>query len=298
MCGAFTGGFAMNTTRQIATPWARRFKAGVLGLMMGVAVAAWALPTPHDIDVAVKSGNLAQAETLLREVLRDKPGSAKAHYELGQVLAREGRYLEARDALLQAQRLDASLKFASSPEQFERVLGLVSKSIPQPSSTANAAPVSAAVPVPAPAEPAHAFPLGAVMIGVGTLALLGWWLRRSAARSSTATGAFQPAGRAPWASAGSAGTVQMPQAYPPASGAGSSVAGAVVGGLAGVAAGYALSKALEGDHSRGGDVASQDSPRGGYVPFDAPSQTDWGGFDAGPADSWDAGGSADSGEDW
>jgi hypothetical protein len=43
------------------------------------------------------------------------------------VLAREGRNVEAREALLEAQRLDPSLKFASSPQRFNELLNKIPK---------------------------------------------------------------------------------------------------------------------------------------------------------------------------
>ena len=65
-----------------ATRWLGSF------VLMGVCTLALALPSPKDIEAAVNAGRLTQAETMLREVLQDKPGSARAHYELGQVPCR------------------------------------------------------------------------------------------------------------------------------------------------------------------------------------------------------------------
>ena len=61
-----------------------------VGLMMSLSFS-WALPSPKDIEAALNAGQTAQAESMLREVLKEKPQSAKAHYELGQVLSRQGR---------------------------------------------------------------------------------------------------------------------------------------------------------------------------------------------------------------
>ena len=58
-------------------------------LWAGVCLA---LPAPHDIEQAVANGQLPQAERMLREVIAEKPRSARAHYELAQVLAREGQH--------------------------------------------------------------------------------------------------------------------------------------------------------------------------------------------------------------
>jgi hypothetical protein len=84
-----------------------------------------------------------------------------------------------------------------------------------------------------------------------------------------------------------------PQGYAQPNSGGSTMTGAVVGGLAGVAAGYALSKALEGDHHTAPvSGATPAADNGGYVPFNTPTQPDFGSFDAGSGNDWD---SADSG---
>lgn len=83
---------------------------------------ALALPTPKDIELAVSQGQLTQAESMLREVIAAKPQSAKAQYELGQVLLRQNRLPEAKAALQQARSLDPSLKFASSDKQFQDLM--------------------------------------------------------------------------------------------------------------------------------------------------------------------------------
>ena len=64
-------------------------KSAAAVLMALVATVALALPSPKDIEAAVNAGHNAQAEAMLREVIQEKSQSAKAHYELGQVLARE-----------------------------------------------------------------------------------------------------------------------------------------------------------------------------------------------------------------
>jgi hypothetical protein len=74
--------------------------------------------------------------------------------------------------------------------------------------------------------------------------------------------------------------------------------------VAGLAAGYALSKALEGDHhsasnaSAGNSGNNNSNNNGGYVPFDAPAQSDLGGFDAGAGDGWDGNQEASSDDNW
>ena len=306
-------------------------KTFVVTVFVWATSLALALPTPKDIEAAVTAGQYAQAETMLREVLQDKPQSAKAHYELGQVLAHLQRYKEAQSELQKAKDLDATLKFAASPEKFNTVWAKVSDlaSAP-PSSVVSApavAPVAQAVSQSQPAQVAtagfFASSMSYVWLGIAGLVVLGLWLRRSAAQatnqndkavyapSAASMGMPMPAG----SPVGTASTPRgfganftpttqpgayAPQGYGPQGYAqpnrgGSSMTGAVVGGLAGVAAGYALSKALEGDHHAAPPATAEPSPsagHGGYVPFDTPAQHDLGAFDAGSGNDWD---SADSG---
>jgi hypothetical protein len=299
----------------------------VVVLMAWVTTLALALPTPKDIEAAVNAGHNAQAEAMLREVIQEKPKSAKAHYELGQVLAREARYAEAQSALKQAQAIDPSLKFAASPEKFTETLDKVSRLVPAAATTATTAAQTpaAASPVAAPAT-ASPQPGGVSMtyvwVGIGVIVALGVMLLRRAhspapryspattpattpgMASAMAPTAPMPAG-APMAPRGF-GAQFTPQAAgaapgvapgygpgygpgyaPPTAGTGSTMTGAVVGGLAGVAAGYALSKALEGDYHSGQTNQANAGNSAGYVPFDTPAQPDLGTFDAGSGDSWD-----------
>ena len=279
------------------------------------AGACLALPASHDIEQAVAKGQLPQAERMLREVIAEKPQSARAHYELAQVLAREGQHSDALQALRTARELDPSLQFAQSPEKFKAVAQAIEQQATA-SSTQHAPGVSPATPVAAaaPTQPAWLWPA----LLTGGFALLALWLwRRVQARpawqpqavgmDSLATEAprgfgaqFDPRGAA--TADGRFATPTAPSSAPyPSPSAGSGVAGAVVGGLAGVAAGYALSKALEShDHP-----ASSANPLGSQRPSDPMEDTglvrmdtaspgaDLGSFDAGSGDDWDSAG-ADS----
>jgi len=288
--------------------FSRLLKSVVAGALVLSATLAMALPTPKDIEAAVAAGHYTQAETMLREVLQDKPQSAKAHYELGQVLAHEQRYRYAQTELQKAKNIDPTLKFATSPEKFNTVFTKVSELAAAPSSSVVMAPSVAtgthAATQAAPAPSSSGSSLTYVWLAIAGLVVLGLWLRRSAAaNANTASYApvATPVGTPPaprgfgaqFTPNGPQGGY-APQGYAPPTG-GSTMTGAVVGGLAGVAAGYALSKALEGDHHSSAPSsagASSSAGNGGYVPFDTPAQPDLGSFDAGSGSDWD---SADSG---
>ena len=313
----------------------RQLSRPILGLLITLAAAAaMALPSPKDIDAAVSAGHLSQAESMLREVLQEKPNSAKAQYELGQVLARQARYADAQAALAQAKTLDPSLKFAASPDKFNDILNKVT----QQAKTSNATPASSAsssssasamalseprraAVSPAPAAPEPSFPLHYVWIGIAGLVVVALVLRRQKAQTpaynapmqatnpmnSARFGAGQPApaGAAAYAPGQGPGygpgyAPGYPGGQPMGGGMGSGIGGAVVGGLAGVAAGYALSKALEGDHhSNTGNAAAQNaSGNNGYVPFDSSAQPDLGNFDSGSGSGWDDSSSDSGSDDW
>lgn len=286
----------------------QRARAGFSRLLLCSAFLAlsWAqaqaLPSPKDIENAVDAGRYTQAEAMLKEVLHEKPSSAKAHYELGQVLAKEDHLGESRQELLEAQRLDPSLKFAKSPEKFKEILERVSAAEtaaqtmpPHATNAVNAQPVMRT-------QEQSSFPWGYVVLAIGVMFLLGLIIRRIAPSPVV----YAPA-PSPYGPMGPGGVQTGPgygQAYGPGYGpapgygpSGSGLGGAVVGGLAGVAAGYALSKAMEGgEHHSDGSSSMQNN--GGYVPFDQPQAPDIGSFDSGSGSGWDdnssGGGSDDS----
>lgn len=265
-------------------------------VLLGACALALALPAPKDIEAAVNAGHLSQAETLLREVLQDKPNSARAHYELGEVLARQAKYDDALAELQRAKSIDSTLKFAHPPEKFQQTLDKISAAANAAKLPAATAPAHQAVVVaPAAAPAAPGLNLNYVFLGIGLLVLIAWLIRRNARAPQNAMVYSAPA-PAP-AGFGAQYTPNAPgygPAYAPGYGApmqgGSGMGGAVLGGVAGLAAGYALSKALEGEHhnsvNHDGSTAAANS--GGYVPFDAPAAPDLGSFDAGTGEGWDA----------
>ena len=274
---------------------------------------ALALPTPKDIETAVTAGHFSQAETMLREVLEDKPQSAKAHYELGQVLAHEHRYKEAQIELQKAKDIDPSLKFAASPDKFNTVFAKVGDLAAVPPSAVVMEPsvppgTHVAAKAPDAAVNGGGFSLSYVWLAIVGLVMLGLWLRKSATNNASTTnypsGAMSMGTPPAQRGFGDQFTPNAPQSgYAPQgfgqpNSGGSTMTGALVGGLAGVAAGYALSKALEGDHHSapvGGVTTAGDN--GGYVPFETPLQPDIGSFDPGSGNDWDTADSGGSSDD-
>ena len=259
-----------------------RLQRMLLALTLALA-AGWALalPSPKEIEAAVGAGQLPQAETMLREVLQAKPQSAKAHYELGQVLARQGKYFEAQQALDQAKTIDPTLKFATSPEAFAKTYDTVLAQVrgAPSAASAKAAVATPAAPVasPAPASPAPSggFNLMYVWMGAAGLVVLGLILRRRAAATpavatpaaayagmppagqpayngaAMATGGIIGSGLSPAQAAapaqrgfGSQYAPQAPAHYPPAAAPAAGGMGAMGGAVLGGVAGLAAGYAL------------------------------------------------------
>ncbi|RLJ62134.1 tetratricopeptide repeat protein [Sulfurisoma sediminicola] len=252
------------------------------------ASAALALPTPKDIATAVNSGQLSQAEAMLHEVIKEKPASAKAHYELGQLLAREGRKIEARQELLEARRLDPSLKFATDPKHFNELLDRLPESIGAPVTSPAAATLHPAVVAPA----APQLPWGFMLLGGGAILVIWLFMRRSASApvmtpsAASATGGSLSGGGFGYGP----GTPIQPQA------AGSGLGGAMLGGIAGMAAGYGLAKVLESGSENQRIQPARDNSS--FIPVDSSPQVDFGAFDAGSGDSWDSADAGPSDERW
>jgi hypothetical protein len=303
---------------KVKNMFSRLLKFVLTSALVLSASLALALPTPKDIEAAVAAGHYTQAESMLREVLQDKPQSAKAHYELGQVLAHEHQYKEAQTELQKAKDIDPSLKFATSPDKFNAVYAKVNELATAPTSSVVMAPsVTPGTQAVAKATPevstnSGGSPLTYVWLAIAGLVVLGLWLRRSAVNAAQTVNATPYATAAPMGAPSAqrgfgaqftpnaAPAGYAPQGYAQPTSGGSTMTGAVVGGLAGVAAGYALSKALEGDHHTSTPASSGTSPvanNGGYVPFDTSAQSDLGAFDAGTGNDWDSTDSAAGGDD-
>jgi len=315
-----------NTLHTLANRSLKRlFQALFVGALALLTSMAFALPAPKDIEQAVQAGNYQQAETLVREVLREKPESAKAHYELGQILARQSRMPEAHKALVRAQELDPALKFTNQPEKFRDLFartgapapgGAVSSGL---QSTPVAAPSAGQSSSNAQQRPAAAegigssIPMSYVWIGLIGVGILAFLLVRNARNSAqpqptaaygnalaTAGGPQRGFGGQPGGFGGQPGYGGYGPGAAPNSGPGA-MTGAVVGGLAGVAAGYALSKALEGNHHDAGQQSLHNSPASDqFQPMSSAPSQDFGAFDSGAGDSWDSGGdsSGGGGDDW
>jgi len=92
-------------------------------LMLALAFAhvdlAQADPTIDEVYRQAHSGHLAKAQEMMREVLRDHPDSAKAHFVMADLLAASGDRALAAEHLATARRLAPGLPFATSASVHE-----------------------------------------------------------------------------------------------------------------------------------------------------------------------------------
>lgn len=260
---------------------ARTLSLLVLVLSLGVSGLSLAAdPTLHEVYEASRQGHVAEAQQMMRQVLKDHPESAKAHYVAAEINARAGDLGEARRELATAESIDAGLSFAKP----EAVAALRRELGARPGAVGS---------LPA-ARSAPSIPWA--MIGVLLLAAgVAWWLfsRRRAPQVSPAPYAPNP----PYG-----GTVPPagPLGYGPAApGAGGGILGSLASGVAvgaGVVAGEELVRHMLEPERR------VEPGFGTAQAAELPENRDMGGNDFGvnDADSWDSGGGGGGGggDDW
>ena len=277
----------------------RLFCLAVAALLSIVAPAAFAAePSLHEVYQAVEAGQFKQAQTMMDQVLRDHPNSAKAHFVEAELLAKQGQVDMARAELGTAERLAPGLPFAK-PEAVESLKRHFN-------SSARITPTATPIPV---AAAASNFPWGLLIGGLVLIAGLFVFMRsrRQAPFMATAGSGYMPAGSgyAPGFGAGNPQGFGGPGVGPvgPASGGmGSGILGGLATGAAlgaGMIAGEALMhRVLDGGEHHAGDAARfQPSNDDALVPD---ANYDVGGNDFGVTDggSWDSGSSDSGGGDW
>ena len=69
-------------------------------------------PSLHQVYQAAEAGHYPEAQSMMDQVLRDHPNSAKAHFVEAELLARQGKTASAKAELKTAEQLDPGLQFA------------------------------------------------------------------------------------------------------------------------------------------------------------------------------------------
>ncbi|CAN5908067.1 hypothetical protein BH11PSE8_BH11PSE8_42890 [soil metagenome] len=257
----------------------KRIRIALSSLILALAAsAAFALPTVAEVQAEVQKGNFSQAQTMMREVVTAKPGSAKAHYIYAEILAHNARFDEAAQETRLARQLDPAIKFTQADKfrAFEQMLDRE-----QQNARAKAAASTAAKPVDlgpttlpqtrgdaAPRQPSNAgqqieprqsggVPGWAWGLGIAAIAFVGWRMLsrgRSAAPMQQPMATSYGPGATPYGANQGVAPYGANPAYPPGGGYGPtgmapSAGGGLMGvGLAaagGVAAGMLAEKFME-----------------------------------------------------
>ncbi len=255
-------------------------------------------PTVQQIYDAAKAGNLTQAQTMIDQVLKDHPQSAKAHYIAAEIYRRQRNLNAARGELAKAESIDPNDSFAK-PAAVEEL-----KSALAGSGSIRSNRVSPTV-IREP-ESRSSFPIVTILVLVGAIGLLWMVFRRRPVQTyGGGYGGSGPLGGAPAPYGGPAG-YGGPGAMPMGGGGGigSSIAGGLASGLA-VGAGVVAGEELA-HHFLDGDRRDGVIPTAAAAPVETPPDEDMGGSDFGvnQPDSWgDSSGGGDfgssgGGDDW
>ena len=259
-------------------------------LFLACAVA-WAVPTVQQVEAEVQQGHYSQAESMMREVVDAKPGSAKAHYIYAEILARNGSFSKAAEEAAKAKQLDPDVKF-TQPEKFQAFEKLLEREQKPVQRTESSNPV---FPAAATAAPLRA-PAGGIpsWVWLAALGVVGYLLWRGFSRSQAApsmNGSFGVPGTGYGAApAGGYGSGAPYMNTPPVSPSG----GLLKTGLAvagGVAAGMMVDEMLHHRQGAGTDQLSS-LQRGLDLPpmDDAAKELEQRNVDFGSGNDWDAGG--------
>lgn len=254
-------------------------------------------PSLHEVYQAAEGGNLKKAQSMMDQVLRDHPNSAKAHFVEAELLVKEGRLEMAKAELSTAERLAPGLPFAK-PDSVQALTQRLEGATHV---------VSTHTAHPAPSVSAN-FPWGMLLIGLGVIAAIFFFVRSlkrpqviqsSGAGYAAAPGGSFGNGYAQPMGAGGAGPVG-----PAGGGMGSGILGSLATGAAvgaGIVAGEALMhKVFDGNSSGSNHMADPATLQPIDTPLTLGNSYDMGGIDFGVSESgsWDDNSGGASGDDW
>ena len=263
----------------------------------------------HQVFLAAEAGNFKEAQSMMDNVLKNHPNSAKAHFVEAELLAKQGLNHEASAELSKAEQLQPALTFAK-PEALKSLKSRIAATAP---STTQPAIVHQSAPTTTMAMPTNWLMPVLLLLGLGVLILFIMALFRRNTQSlpssnyagRAATPNYGPAGNPGMGSAGMGSNMGQPAAGGMGSGLmGSLATGAALG--AGVVAGEALMHHfVDGDHNNPAPQKSQPEHSPWSSPDNSPNNAsnstnyDMGGNDFGVQDSssWDDDSSSGSDDD-
>ncbi len=261
-----------------------------LAFFVAVAAASLVLaagndPTPHQIYQALQSGQVAQAEQMVSQVLADHPRSGEAHWVAAEVYARAGNFAHARAELATAETLEPGLPFVKN----RAAIGELEAQLSQ-------GRIVQRVPYAPYAQHRSSIPWGLILVGFSIVVIV-WSLARRRRQLASGYPQYpgqsypgQPMGMPPGGVAPPMGGGPYPYGYGGGTGPGlmsSLGTGLAVG--AGVAAGEALVGRMLGGGQGGGVIPPANA--GEIIEEPPPVNQDMGGKDFGVSggDSWDDG---------
>lgn len=278
---------------------------GLLSLVLMGLSASNALatdPSMSEVYKAAESGNFAQANAMMKQVLSDHPNSGKAHFVNAELMAKEGRIEAARDELQIAEKLAPGLP-GIKPEAVSGLKARLSAPPPAVAQNNNYAPV-------AQHSSSNSSSILPWVIGFAVVAFIFFVYRMFARPQQVYMPQPQYGNMGPTPMGGVA---PMGQPYGPAPmGGGGGMGSGIMGGLvtgaavgAGMVAGEALMHNVLGDHgnSNSGGFAPNNSNnlQGNAYPSQGSGNYDMGGNNFGVQDSgsWDDSSSGGGGsDDW
>ena len=277
------------------------------------AIAAIMLPsiafadvTFQDVTDKMKAGDVRTAEMLTKQIIKDKPDSAKAHYYMGQILIAESDYKGARSELKKAAELDKSLSFAASPDKFRENMDKVQMNLGK----AEAPPIST--------HEDSGWPWGKLFLLLGLGGVAYWWFKRPTVVTTSMYAEQKPhpgANHPAYASTSDRGMqnpycpAARPSSYAPVqpapvvnnynSGSNGLVDGMILGSMMSGHGNTTTNTIIEREApAKGNDSYSGSSSSSNDSSFDSGDDNRSGGFDSGSdnSSSFDSGGSSfDSG---
>jgi uncharacterized protein len=151
-------------------------KIRCMSLVIALAVPAGMVfaedaPSLHQVYEAAQSGHLDQAQAMMDKVLQMHPTSAKAHYVEAELMDKQGQLATARNELATAERLAPGLPFAKAQAVQELKARLDHAQ----------SPTSAVQGV-----MGGGLPIGELLLGIGGLFLLIYFIRALTARQPVA----------------------------------------------------------------------------------------------------------------
>ena len=80
-------------------------KYALVVFLTTLSLLAGDVPTVHQVYETAKAGDLTKAHSMIEEVIKVNPQSAKAHFVDAEILSRQGNIEEAKQELKKAQQL-------------------------------------------------------------------------------------------------------------------------------------------------------------------------------------------------